>query len=147
MSLSKTPRSFSIIKQKPNQKELDIKMNFLIRNLKNDLHNIEKEDETFKFFNLSKPVGKLHQLLRRTIDFNLQTTIAKNENYYQYNKNTAKEIIKNIYEYLINRKDKKVKNLKKNRTGISYEYLHTIITIKIASDKGVVSIFIHREIN
>ena len=146
MSLSKTPRSFSIVKQKPNQKELDIKMNFLIRNLKNDLHNIEK-DETFKFFNLSKPVGKLQQLLRRTIDFNLQTTIAKNENYYQYNKNTAKEIIKNIYEYLINKKDKKIKNLKKNRTGISYEYLHTIITIKIASDNGVVSIFIHREIN
>ena len=140
MSLSKTPRSFSIVKQKPNQKELDIKMNFLIRNLKNDLHNIEKEET----FNVSKPVGKLHQLLRRTIDFNLQTTIAKNENYYQYNKNTAKEIIKNIYEYL---KDNKVKNLKKNRTGISYEYLHTIITIKIASDKGVVSIFIHREIN
>ena len=140
MSLSKTPRIFSIVKQKPNQKELDIKMNFLIRNLKNDLHNIEKEET----FNVSKPVGKLHQLLRRTIDFNLQTTIAKNENYYQYNKNTAKEIIKNIYEYL---KDNKVKNLKKNRTGISYEYLHTIITIKIASDKGVVSIFIHREIN
>ena len=146
MSLSKTPRSFSIVKQKPNQKELDIKMNFLIRNLKNDLHNIEK-DEIFKFFNVSKPVGKLQQLLRITTGFDLQTTIAKNENYYQYNKNTAKEIIKNIYEYLINRKDKKIKNLKKNRNGISYEYLHTIITIKIASDKGVVSIFIHREIN
>ena len=146
MSLSKTPRSFSIIKQKPNQKELDIKMNFLIRNLKNDLHNIEK-DEIFKFFNVSKQVGKLQQLLRITTGFDLQTTIAKNENYYQYNKNTAKEIIKNIYDYLINRKDKKIKNLKKNRTGISYEYLHTIITIKIASDNGVVSIFIHREIN
>jgi hypothetical protein len=146
MSLSKTPRSFSIIKQKPNKKELEIKMNFLIRNLKNDLHNIE-EDEEFKFFNVSKPVGKLHQLLRRTTDFNLYTTIANNENYYQYNEKTAKEVIKNIYEYLINKKDKKIKNLKKNRTGISYEYLHTIITIKIASDNGVVSIFIHREIN
>ena len=62
-----------------------------------------------------------------------------------YTQKTANEIKKGIYEYL---KAKKVKNLKKNRTGISYEYLHTVITCIINNyGDGRISITCIREIN
>ena len=121
--------------------------NFYKDKLERDIKEILNKIEADKTFNVSKAEQKLQQLLRLTGAFYLHTKATVNHYNSLYTQNTAKEIIKNIYEYLINRKDKKVKNLKKNRTGISYEYLHTIITIKIASDNGVVSIFIHREIN
>ena len=145
MSLSKTPRSFSVNSKKEtlNSKELNIKINFLIRNSKNDLHKIENAE----FFKVSKPVGKLYQLLRMTVNFKMNISLKQNSYDNLYNKNTAKEIKKIIFNYLKERKDIKIKNLKKNKNVISYEYLHTIITIEIVSDKGIVSIFILRELN
>ena len=82
-----------------------------------------------------------------TVNFKMNISLKQNSYDNLYNKNTAKEIKKIIFNYLKERKDIKIKNLKKNKNVISYEYLHTIIPIEIVSDKGIVYIFILRELN
>ncbi len=112
----------------------------LERDIKEILNKIEKD----KTFNVSKAEQKLQQLLRLTGAFYLHTKATVNHYNSLFTEKTAKEIKKVIYEYLLNRK---VKNLKKNRTGISYEYSHTVITCIISSADGVVTVIVKREIN
>ena len=120
--------------------KLERDINKIIDNIKEILNKIE----TDKAFNVSKAEQKLQQLLRLTGAFYLHTKATENHYNSLFTEKTAIAIKKVIYEYLIN---KKVKNLKKNRTGISYEYSHTVITCFITSADGIVTIIIKREIN
>ena len=112
--------------------------------LERDIKEILNKIEADKTFNVSKAEQKLQQLLRLTGAFYLHTKATVNHYNSLYTQKTANEIKKGIYEYL---RDNKVKNLKKNRTGISYEYLHTVITCIISSADGVVTVIVKREIN
>lgn len=121
--------------------------NFYKDKLERDIKEILNKIEADKTFNVSKAEQKLQQLLRLTGAFYLHTKATVNHYNSLYTQKTANEIKKGIYEYLIKRKDKKVKNLKKNITGISYEYSHTVITCIISSADGVVTVIVKREIN
>ena len=112
--------------------------------LERDIKEILNKIEADKTFNVSKAEQKLQQLLRLTGAFYLHTKATVNHYNRLFTEKTAIAIKKVIYEYL---KDKKVKNLKKNRTGISYEYSHTVITWIISSADGVVTVIVKREIN
>ena len=112
--------------------------------LERDIKEILNKIEADKTFNVSKAEQKLQQLLRLTGAFYLHTKATVNHYNSLYTQKTANEIKKGIYEYL---RDRKVKNLKKNRTGISYEYSHTVITCIISSADGVVTVIVKREIN
>ena len=131
---------------KSKNQEIDKQIKYIIEKTIKKLNDYETEKWLKKkVFNISKAEQKLQQLLRLTGTFNIGYTSS--DGYYNslYTQKTANEIKKGIYEYL---KAKKVKNLKKNRTGISYEYLHTVITCIINNyGDGRISITYIREIN
>ena len=120
---------------------------FYKEKLERDIKEILNKIESDKTFNVSKAEQKLQQLLRLTGAFYLHTKATENHYNRLFTEKTAIVIKKVIYEYLLNKKDKKIKNLKKNRTGISYEYSHTVITCIISSVDGVVTVIVKREIN
>ena len=96
-----------------------------------DFLKLSEEEVIYDMFEVSNTNNKLK----------VQSSLMKIEK-------TSKNIKKDIYNYL--KRDKKIINLKIDKTEISYDYLHTKIQLIINSDnKGGIFIFISKilEIN
>jgi len=119
-----------------------IKKYELTRQIKTDL-NIFENHELFTMNTLEKYINDFRNI---TQFFNYNLYLKRSERYYykDYDNNTYKEIIDNIYKYL---KERKVSNLKKTNTTIQYDYLnHTKITCIVTSSKGIITVMIKREL-
>jgi hypothetical protein len=96
----------------------------IIKDIK-DFLKLSEEEVIYDIFKVSK-----------TDKLKVQSILMKKEK-------TSKEIRKDIYNYL--KRKKKFKNLKKEKTEIIYDYLHTKIELNIKSDdKGSIFIFISK---
>jgi len=114
----------------------------LQRKIKSDLNTFENHN----LFEMNTLERYINDFRNATQFFNFNLYLKRSGRYYykDYDSNTYKEIIDNIYKYL---KERKVRNLKKANTTIRYDYLnHTIITCIITSSKGIITVMIKREI-
>jgi hypothetical protein len=103
----------------------------IIKKIK-DFSKHSEEEVIYDIFKVSK-----------TDKLKVQSSLMKIDKNDIYTLKTSNEIRKVIYNFL--KRNKKVKNLKKEKTEISYDYLHTKIKMFINSDdKGGIFIYISK---